>query len=67
MNKEFWKDFYKWVEAASDEELVAKKEELVQLLDQLYDPDYRGDVSRMIRDIEEEQVARAHLSCRTPG
>jgi hypothetical protein len=58
MSKEAWRAFLRWLDQASDEELARKAIECLALQQQLTDPDLVREMPRVIRMIEEEQVAR---------
>jgi hypothetical protein len=50
--------FYRWLETASDRELLARRDESVHLEPRLTDEDLKRDLKRLVRMIEEELVAR---------
>ena len=50
--------FYRWLETASDHELLARRDESVHLEPRLTDEDLKRDLKRLVRMIEEELVAR---------
>ncbi|PZP60224.1 MAG: hypothetical protein DI596_06110 [Azospira oryzae] len=58
MNKQFWKDFYGWLDRATDEGLDFALEEAKAKLSNCADRDLAGDIRRMIRAIEEEKISR---------
>lgn len=50
--------FYKWLEQASDRELLARRDEALNMERRISDEDIRKDLRRMVRMIEEELVAQ---------
>jgi hypothetical protein len=58
MSKEAWQAFLRWLDEADDYELARKAIECQALQQQLTDPDLVREMRRVIRMIEEEQVAR---------
>lgn len=59
MDHEEVKAFWRWLEEASETELLEKKERINQLLDKLHDRDVKRDARMMIRAIDAEILARA--------
>ncbi len=52
------REFFGWLDSASDGELADRKQRLVELLETLRDADVRTEANRMVREIEHEQLAR---------
>ena len=50
--------FHRWLETASDRELLARRDESVNIESRLSDDDLKRDMKRLIRMIEEEIVSR---------
>jgi len=50
--------FYRWLEQASDRELLARRDEALNMESRISDEDLRRDLRRLVRMIEEELVAR---------
>lgn len=50
--------FYRWLETASDRELLARRDDSVNVESRLTDDDLKRDMKRLIRMIEEELVTR---------
>jgi len=50
--------FYRWLETASDRELLARRDDSVNVESRLTDDDLKRDMKRLIRIIEEELVTR---------
>lgn len=61
MGKDAWKAFLRWLDQASPQELEEKHRESRALLAKLTDAQYRADLRRIIRLIEEEQLIRAGI------
>jgi hypothetical protein len=58
MSKEAWQAFLRWLDEADAYELTKKLSECQSLQPHLTDPDLVREMRRVIRMIEEEQVAR---------
>ena len=56
-----WKAFYRWLGEATDVELIARRDALVLFLERLTERAPRATVHRVVRDIEQELVAREVL------
>jgi len=52
------KAFYRWLEDATDRELVQRRDSLLRALAHLTDPDVIGDAKFLLKKIEEEMLAR---------
>ncbi len=50
--------FYRWLEQASDRELLARRDDALTIKNRISDEDLKQDLCRLIRLIEEELVAR---------
>ncbi len=50
--------FYRWLDTASDRELLARRDDSVNVESRLTDDDLKRDMKRLIRMIEEELVTR---------
>lgn len=50
--------FYRWLETASDRELLARRDDSVNVESRLTDDDLKRDMKRLIRMIEEDIVTR---------
>jgi hypothetical protein len=50
--------FYRWLEQASDRELLARRDEALNIKDHISDSDLKQDLCHLIRLTEEELVAR---------
>jgi hypothetical protein len=50
--------FYRWLEEASERELLARRDEALNMENRISDVDLKGDLRRLVRMIEEELVAR---------
>lgn len=50
--------FHRWLEQASDRELLARRDEALSMESRISDDDLRRDLRRLVRMIEEELVAR---------
>ncbi len=50
--------FYRWLDTASDRELLARRDDSVNVESRLTDDDLKRDMKRLIRIIEEELVTR---------
>lgn len=50
--------FYRWLEQASDRELLARRDDAINIESHLNDDDLKRDLHRLVRMIEEELVAR---------
>ena len=58
MGKDAWRAYLRWLDEASHNELAAKHAECLQLLATLTDVQFRSELRRIIRLIEEEQLIR---------
>ncbi len=69
MDKHLWIGLLRFIDEGSAEELQAKKEELLQGLEQLRirRGPVRSDVMRVVRLIDEELLARLNLAQRRKG
>lgn len=61
MNTQFWKDFYHWLDNASDEEISAARQEAQMQLARPLDRDQKSDIRHMLRAIDEETLTRSDL------
>lgn len=52
------KAFYRWLENATDRELVQRRDTLQRALNHLTDEDVIADAKFLLRKIEEEMLAR---------
>ncbi|MFZ1830069.1 MAG: hypothetical protein WAW42_15190 [Candidatus Competibacteraceae bacterium] len=59
MTREEWKEFYRWLETASDSELRRTLDKIEGLLSMLKDRDVQADALRMRREIEGELLSRS--------
>lgn len=50
--------FYRWIEQASDRELLARRDEALNFEGRIASEDLKSDLRRLVRMIEEELVAR---------
>lgn len=50
--------FYRWLEQASERELLARRDEALNMEARLSDEDLKRELRRLVRMIEEELVAR---------
>lgn len=50
--------FYRWLEAASERELLARRDEALAIEPRLSSEEVRNELRRLVRLIEEELVAR---------
>ena len=50
--------FYRWLEQASERELLARRDEALKVEARLASEDLKSDLRRLVRMIEEEMVAR---------
>lgn len=50
--------FYRWLEQASDRELLARRDDALNMEVRLSDEELKRDLRRLVRMIEEELVAR---------
>ena len=50
--------FYRWLEEASERELLARRDEALNMESRISDVDLKSDLRRLVRMIEEELVAR---------
>ena len=50
--------FYRWLEQASDRELLARRDDALNIKNRISDDDLKQDLCRLVRLIEEELVAR---------
>lgn len=62
MNKDFWKCLFCWLETASVDEIRHKQCVVRQMLGQTRDPDFKADIRRILRFMDEEILARAELA-----
>ena len=58
MGKDVWKAYLRWLDEASVRELADTHQQCVDMLSTLTDPQFRADMRRIIRLIEEEQLIR---------
>lgn len=58
MGKDTWRAYLRWLDEASYNELATKHAECLQLLASLTDVQFRSELRRIIRLIEEEQLIR---------
>lgn len=50
--------FYRWLEKASERELLVRRDDVVNVESRLTDEDLKRETKRLIRMIEDEIVAR---------
>lgn len=50
--------FYRWLDSASEDELLARRDEALQFQARLTNDDLRIELRRLVRLVEEELVAR---------
>mgnify|MGYP001138909421 CR=1 FL=1 len=50
--------FYRWLDQASDRELLARRDEALSVKNRISDDNLKQDLCRLVRLIEEELVAR---------
>lgn len=50
--------FYRWLQEASDDELLARRDVCIQIEIKLTDDDLKRELRRLVRMIEEQLVAR---------
>ena len=55
--------FYRWLEEASERELLARRDEALNMENRISDVDLKSDLRRLVRMIEEELVARKFRLC----
>lgn len=69
MDKHLWMSLLRLIDEGSTDELQAKKEELLQALERhrIGRGSVRADVTRVVRLIDEELLARSDLAQREPG
>lgn len=60
MDREFFIAFLRWLDTASDEEVLKRQTEILRLLDErsIRSAAPRKDAEFMLRKIEEERIAR---------
>lgn len=61
MEKETIKNFIRWLESASDEEIMSRTEEVRVAYKKLSSREARGDLNLALRLIDEEWLARMDL------
>lgn len=61
MNNDFWKDFYGWLDSATDEHIEAARQKAQTQLAEPMDREMKSDIRRMLRAINEEQLTRSDL------
>lgn len=57
MDKDDWSGFLRWLDEASLQELRARKQRIVEVLEELRDRDVRSDARRMLRLLEAQTLA----------
>lgn len=62
MHKDHWTEYFTWLEGARIGEIIAARDQAYELRRTLKDRDYRADLRRMIRLMDEELVTRADLA-----
>ena len=62
MHKDHWTEYFSWLNGAQVGEIIAARDKAYALRRTLKDPDYRSDLRRMIRLMDEELVTRADLA-----
>jgi hypothetical protein len=62
MTKYDWTDFFAWLDRATIAEIMASRDRAYELRRTLKDPDYRSDLRRMIRLMDQELLTRADLA-----
>jgi hypothetical protein len=50
--------FYRWLEEAPERELLARRDEALNMENRISDDDLKRELRRLVRMIEEELVAR---------
>jgi hypothetical protein len=50
--------FYRWLEKATDRELIARRDKLITVIEDLSDKDVAKEARKWLRKIEQEVVAR---------
>ncbi len=50
--------FYRWLGQASDQELLARRDDAISMEARLSDEDLKRDLCRLVRMLEEEMLAR---------
>jgi hypothetical protein len=50
--------FYRWLENATDRELIARRDKLITVIEDLSDKDVAKEARKWLRKIEQELVAR---------
>ena len=58
MDKETLRDFLRWLDTASEEELLARQADLIQLKARVHDRNVRRDINHLLRRIDEERLVR---------
>ena len=68
MDKEWWKSFFRWLDQAGAEELVRRKAEVAAFANgKLNDPAVKADAKRILRLIDQEQLAHTSSARRATG
>jgi hypothetical protein len=62
MTKYDWTDYFAWLDRASIGGLIAARDKAYETRRMIKDPDYRSDLRRMIRLMDEELLTRADLA-----
>lgn len=61
MNREFWMDFFNWLEVTGDiDELSEARSRALATLEKVTDKEVRGAVRRMVHHIDQKIVAVAN-------
>jgi hypothetical protein len=62
MTKDHWTDFFAWLDRAPIAEIFVARDKAYELRRTLKDRDYRADLRRMIRLMDQELLTRADLA-----
>jgi|GEM_PF-688748 hypothetical protein len=62
MYKDDWIDFFAWIDQAPIGGIMAARDRAYEVRRTLRDPDYRSDLRRMIRLMDQELLTRADLA-----
>ena len=60
--KEFWKDYYAWLDRARIGEIFAARDRAYEHLRRIKDRDIKLDLRRMVRLMDEELLTRSDLA-----
>ena len=56
------REFFRWLEQASDKELEARQRTFLELLDQVTDREVRFDTRFLLKHLEREMVSRKEIA-----